>query len=542
MNYNILIGGAAGQGMKSLSKIISLSLKRHGYHVLTYTNYMSRIRGGHNYFVIQFSTEPVDSHKHKLNAILALNQETIDKHSPSLLDDGLILGDQSLTHEALTSVDTKMMNHPKSENMVLLGAFIKTFGLEPQIFIDVVHKVFKTNQVINKEAILKGYELTSSQYTSQPSSKDNHMLIDGNTSIALGAITAGVDVFSAYPMTPSTSIMNYLLKKQKDAGFIVEQAEDEIAAIHIALGASAAGRRGMTASSGGGLSLMVEAIGLTAITETPLVIVNVMRPGPATGMPTKTGQGDLSFLLTASQDELPRMIIALKNPEDAFYQTIRAFDLADKYQLPVFLLSDQYLADTSKTIPILDMDITLNRHLAKASEIDEIYKRYKITESGISPRIIPGQYERPVIADNHEHNEFGGITELPEERVAMHLKRLKKLDTLKEDLQEPNFIGSKDNDVILVGFGSTEGSIRDFIKNHPQISGMVFGDIHPLPTETLDRYKDKTLINVELNATGQMARLIRMETGIAMTDSILKFDGLQINSEDIKEALDGKYI
>lgn len=542
MNYNILVGGAAGQGMKSLSKIISLSLKRHGYHVHTYTNYMSRIRGGHNYFVIQFSTDPIHSHKYELDAILALNQETIEKHKDSLKNNSIILGDQSLNHEKLLPVDTKMMNHPKSENMVLLGSFIKAFNLETSLFIDVVNKVFKTNQAINEKSIRNGYDLGQSQYTTSPKSEDQQMLINGNTSIALGAITAGLDVFSAYPMTPATSIMNYLLTKQKDAGFVVEQAEDEIAAIHIALGAAAAGSRGMTASSGGGLSLMVEAIGLTAITETPLVIVNVMRPGPATGMPTKTGQGDLSFLLTASQDELPRMIISLKNPEDAFYQTIRAFDLADKYQMPIILLSDQYLADTSRTIPLLDMDITPNRYLAEEKDIDEDYKRYKITDTGISPRILPGQYNRAVISDNHEHNEFGGITELPEERTAMHLKRLRKLETLKEDLQEPSFYGSEENEVILVGFGSTEGAIRAFTDENPQVSGLVFGDVCPLPIETLDRYKDKTLINVELNATGQLARLIRMETGIKMTDSILKFDGLQINAEDIKEALDGKHI
>lgn len=442
----------------------------------------------------------------------------------------------------MIQVDIKNTTLKNSENMVLLGQFIKLFHLNFNIFETVMKKVIKRNHEENSRALLTGYDAGNVLYHTELTKPDKHLLIDGNTSIALGALAAGLKVFSAYPMTPATSIMNYLIDKQEHTELIVEQAEDEIAAIHIALGASAAGVRSMTASSGGGLSLMVEAIGLTAITETPLVIANVMRPGPATGMPTKTGQGDLGFLLTASQDEMPRMIIALKDAEDCFYQTIRAFDLADKYQIPVILLSDQYLADTAKTIPMLDTQVNINQHLASEHEIDDLYKRYKITPSGISPRIIPGQYQRPVIADNHEHNEEGGITEIPDERTAMHLKRLRKLETLKQDLIEPAFYGSKENDVVLVGFGSLEGAIRSFVKDNPSISGLVFGDVYPLPTKELIALKDKTLINVEMNATGQLAALIRMETGLAMQDSILKFDGIQMNAEYIKEVLHGKYI
>jgi 2-oxoglutarate ferredoxin oxidoreductase subunit alpha len=298
----------------------------------------------------------------------------------------------------------------------------------------------------------------------------------------------------------------------------------------------------MTASSGGGISLMVEALGLTAITETPLVIVDVMRPGPATGLATKTGQSDLSFILTASQDEFPRMIIALKNPSDAFYQTVRAFDLADKYQMPIILLSDQYLADTSVTIDKLNFDFQINQHLATEDEIDHPYERYKITESGVSPRILPGQFNRPVISDNHEHTPLGEISENPMNRVEMHLKRLRKLETLKADLIEPDFYGQEDAETLLIGFGSTQGAIKEFVKNNKHVAALVFGDVYPLPTQLLEKHKDKTLINVELNATGQLAKLIRMETGIKMNSSILKFDGLQINAEDIKEGLYERHV
>lgn len=258
--------------------------------------------------------------------------------------------------------------------------------------------------------------------------------------------------------------MNALISKQKEAGLIVEQAEDEIAAIHIALGASAAGVRSMTASSGGGLALMVEALGLTAITETPLVIVDVMRPGPATGMPTKTSQGDLSFLLTASQDEFPRMIIAPRHPEDCFYQTIRAFDLADRFQMPIIVLSDQYLADTAMTIPKFNFDINYNQHLSHDETLESPYARYAYSESGVSKRVLPGIYHEPVIADNHEHDIYGHIIEDAKTRTKMHDKRLKKLKSLEDHLEEPLWIGPEDAETVLVGFGSTWGLWRKLLK------------------------------------------------------------------------------
>lgn len=546
MNKNILIGGAAGQGMKSLSHIIGLALKKHGFYVHTHTVYMSRIRGGHNFFQIHFSDQPVTTHSHKLDAILALNQETVDKHKTRLKEEAFIIGDAQLKTDGLllsAKDQAQKINHPKGSNIILLGGLVKAFGLDKKIFLQVLDQVFKNKSLdLNHRALNIGYDLATNKVVLEPSGQDNKMLINGNQAIALGAIAAGLGVFSAYPMTPSTSVMNYLLDHEKEMNYMIEQAEDEISAIHIAVGASSAGVRSMTASSGGGLSLMVEAIGLTAVSETPLVIVDVMRPGPATGLPTKTGQSDLSFLLTASQDEFPRMIIAVKNPEDAFYQTIRAFDLADKYQIPVFVISDQYLADTDLTVATFKPVHQNQQYLADESEIDEIYERYKITPSGVSPRIIPGQFKRPVIADNHEHTALGAISEDPLNRTEMHLKRLRKLDTIRKELIEPEYIGHENADHILVGFGSTEGALKAFVKDHPEYAALVFGDVYPLPIDRIESLKDKKLINVELNATGQLARLIRMETGIKFDESILKFDGLQINAEDIKEALYGKHI
>ncbi|MBN2797165.1 MAG: 2-oxoacid:acceptor oxidoreductase subunit alpha [Clostridia bacterium] len=549
MKYNILIGGAAGQGMNTITKLLSKALKRHGYYVFVNTVYMSRIRGGHNYFQIRFSDQPLHTHENSIDVLFALNQETLDLHQRRLKENGIIIADEDLKFDpkefALPIKKiSKAIGNKKAENMILLGGLIKLFNLDYDIFTDLVSKSIKKDLSSNKEALKQGYDSLKPKFLFIGKQRDDNMLINGNTAIGLGAIAAGLGVFSAYPMTPAASIMNYLTHQQKKMGIIVEQAEDEIAAIHIALGASSAGVRAMTASSGGGLSLMVEALGLTAITETPLVITDVMRPGPATGLPTKTGQGDLSFLLTASQDELPRMIIAPRDPEDAYYQTIRAFDLADKYQLPVIVLSDQYLADSQKTIPLLNTKVEINQYLSKDQAVELPYERYKITPSGVSPRLIPGLSEYPIIADNHEHDGFGKISEDPVNRTNMHLKRLQKLRSLEADLQEPHYFGDENPDIVLIGFGSTEGALIETIETYSgqkKIGALVFGDVYPLPTQKLIKYKDKILINVELNATGQFSRLIRMETGIHCTESILKFDGLQINAEDILEVLHEKF-
>jgi len=547
MNYNILIGGAAGQGMNTLSKILSKGLKRHGYHLLTNTVYMSRIRGGHNYFQIRFSDEKVTSHRDDLDLILALNQETITLHQERLNASGYILGDLSLESDKQTvflpaKTQAKEIGHMKGDNIILLGALVKLFQLDPTVFPPLLKASFKASFYdLNLKAFEVGYSLGKNLFQTGPITEDEQIYINGNTSIALGAITAGMGAFSAYPMTPSTSIMNALLDRQKDAGFLVEQAEDEIAAIHIALGASAAGVRSMTASSGGGLALMVEALGLTAITETPLVIVDVMRPGPATGMPTKTGQSDLSFLLSASQDEFPRIILAPRDAQDAFYQTIRAFDMADRFQVPVIILSDQYLADTSITTDKFNFNIDYNQHLARAEDLPLPYARYDYSDTGVSPRLIPGFQAQPIIADNHEHDIYGKIAEDAQTRVQMHDKRLKKLETIKAHIEEPTWIGPQDAPSVLIGFGSTSGAIEEAVlglndAGHA-IAGLIFSDVYPLATDKLDQIKDRRLINVELNATGQLARLIRMETGIKMSDQILKYDGLQLSAQELMEVL-----
>ena len=329
------------------------------------------------------------------------------------------------------------------------------------------------------------------------------------------------------------------LPKVKKAGIVVVQAEDEIAAINMALGASYAGARAMTGTSGGGFSLMVEALGLAGIAEIPVVIVDVQRPGPATGLPTRTEQSDLKFVVSASQGEFPRMVIGVRSHADSFYQTIRAFDIAEKYQIPVIILSDQFLGDATSTVKKFSTE-----HISVASPIREFdgdYMRYRLTEDGISPRLVPGTSENLVLIDSDEHDEHGRITESADVRNAMVQKRMKKLEKLKEELLEPDFLGSDDFDTLLVGWGSTYGSLAEAVEKLNEDGGkyaaLVFGDVYPLPEKLIREKSDqaKKIINVEQNATGQLAGIIREYTGITFDSSVLKYDGRQITANEIIE-------
>ncbi len=432
---------------------------------------------------------------------------------------------------------------------VAAGALFKLFNIDISFLEEVLKETFREEIAsLNIEAVKRGYALVDSLYSISLPKKDENILINGNDAIALGIIAAGCKFYSAYPMTPSTSIMNYLAGKMHEAGIVVEQAEDEIAAINMAIGASYAGVRAMTGTSGGGFSLMVEALGLAGMQEIPLVIAEIQRPGPATGLPTRTEQSDLKFVISASHGEFPRMVIALKNPEDSFYQTVRAFNIADKYRIPVVILGDQYLADYTTTIKPFDLSkVEIKRYFNHKDYMDgkKEFKTYEINKSGISPRIIPGKIEGTrVLADSDEHDEYGLITESAEVRKNMCEKRLRKMELLKEELIEPSFYGEDEPDVLLLGWGSLDGPMREAVgllnKNTgKKYAALVFGDIWPLPVKMLNEMhkKAKTIINVEQNATGQLASVIRAETGITCHRSILKYDGRPISRDEIYNKL-----
>jgi 2-oxoglutarate ferredoxin oxidoreductase subunit alpha len=556
LKYNILIGGSAGQGMDTISSIFERILKKSGYYFHSSKDYMSRVRGGHNFIQIRFGDEEINSHFLDLDVIVALDKNTIDYHINRLNTKGIIICDETIKMEEnrLLIVPMKRIaqeaGNPKVFGTAAVGALTELFGIEFNNIESLFSKKWDEKIIdANIKAFKKGKE-TSKKFFNLPKGQvDKHIMINGNEAIALGALAGGLDFYSAYPMTPATSIMTYLSKKQDDAGIIVEQVEDEISAINMALGASYAGARAATGSSGGGVSLMVEAIGLSSITETPILLIDSQRPGPATGLPTRTEQSDLSFLLTASHGEGPRMVLAVRNTTDAFYSTARALNLAEKYQMPVILLTDQYLADTVTVTEEFDFNnIKIERYISgsEALEEDGSYKRYKITETGISPRIIPGKYEGAVVLiDSDEHTEASQITESAEVRNAQMDKRMKKLELLKEELLEPEYFGTEVPEILLLGWGSMYGPLKEavsmLLNENIYAGALVFGDLFPLPTKLLEKYSAsaKKIINVEQNFNGQLAKLIRMETGIGTTDSILKYDGRQLSSQDIYSKVKG---
>lgn len=551
--YNLLIGGAAGQGIDTTAAILEKLLKRSGYNVFTMRDFMSRIRGGHNFCTIRFGAEPVHSHSSRLDGIIALNRETVDVHKDELSENGFILCDKKLEIDDPRAIvldmedKAKALGSSRASGSIAVGAVLKLFGegldLIEAVYRESVHPVFYE---INVKAVREGYGLAEKRFGHLQGAYSDWLLLSGNKALALGALAAGLKFYSAYPMSPSTSIMEYLAGKSKAAGIVVEQAEDEIAAMNMAIGASFAGARAMTGTSGGGFSLKVEALGLSGMAEIPLVVVDVQRPGPVTGLPTRTEQSDLKFVISASQGEFPRMVIALRDQEDAFYQTARAFDIAERYQIPVILLSDQYLGDATATVRPFDLDKISVASPAREWTGEGEYLRYKYTEDGISPRLIPGKAKAFVAADSDEHDEQGHIIEDTETRNKMMQKRMGKIDKLKAELQEPEFSGAEDFDTLLVGWGSLKGPLQEAAAllnkdGNEKYAALVFGDVYPLPEKRfLEKAKKaRRIVNVEQNYTGQLGQLIREATGIACTDAVLKYDGRQLSGEEIASLIKG---
>jgi len=447
-------------------------------------------------------------------------------------------------------------------NVVAIGAVLGMLGMDLDVLLELIKAAFsrKGEAVVaaNRNAALAGYDhavkgcmrcnfAVPSGGTSGPL-----MLVGGTEAIALGALASGVKFYSAYPMTPSTGIMNYLASKEKEFGLVVEQAEDEIAAINMALGASYAGARAMTASSGGGFALMVEGISLAAMTETPLVIALGQRPGPATGFPTRTEQAELHMALHAGHGEFPRFIFAPGSPEQAFFLTNKAFDLAEKYQVTSFVLFDTYLSDSQWTYRGLNTGRLRNADYRLRGEtfarLAE-YKRHRFTDSGVTPLGVPGDGPHPVVVDSDEHDEDGHIIEDAATRIRMIDKRLfKKLPAMRDEIAPPYLYGDHNPDVVLVCWGSLYGPVREAVDELAGTYGVAmlhFSELYPFPAT--DRFDYLRLLRdarltlcVEQNATGQLARLMRTETGFIFSDQVLKYDGRPFLVEELVAELKKK--
>ena len=563
MDYSIKIGGEAGQGIQTIGDTLSRIFSRSGYHVFTHQDYESRIRGGHNFFQIRFSDKPVMASRDGISIIVALDKESITFHENELVEGGLIIYDSSSLkerHEKSNFLDIPFeklaLEHGGDKimaNTVATGAVLGMLRMDLNVLVGILTDTFKKkgDEVVNAniKAAQAGNEFAvkncpqCSFIPSSPSAPK--MLIAGIEAIAFGAIASGCRFYSAYPMTPSTGIMNYLAGKEAEYGIIVEQAEDEIAAINLALGASFAGVRAMTGTAGGGFALMVEGLSLAAMTETPIVIGLGQRPAPATGLPTRTEQGDLLFALHASHGEFPRVIFAPGSPEQAFYLTNKAFDLAEKYQIPAFIIFDQYLADSVWTPENFDLNrIVLNDYRLRGDAFRNLaeYKRYAFTDTGVSPLGVPGDAKHVVVADSDEHDEDGHIIEDAATRIKMVQKRLlKKEPFIRKDIAPPLLYGNSTPEIVLAGWGSTYGVIReavDALSQSRSIAMLHFSEIYPFPSidgfDYLTVMKNSKLcLCIENNATGQFAHLMRAETGYEFKAKINRYDGRPFTVENL---------
>lgn len=557
------IGGAAGYGIKSTGTMLAKVASRSGYGVFGYTEYPSLIRGGHNVYQVAISNKENGTASEFIDVLVCLDKETFYTHQNDLNKNGVVIFDPNDFEIKAERGDLRLYSVPFSElamksggskihsNMVALGASLSLIDLDLGVLNSLLETEFKRKGKevisINKKAALAGFEYINKNFTLkidhklEKKTKKSQMYISGNEAMALGAIAGGCRFFTAYPMTPSTAILLYMCKKERELGMIVKQMESEVAVINTAIGAAWAGARSFCATSGGGFCLMTEGLGLAAMSETPVVVANVMRPGPSTGLPTWTEQGDLNFVLNASHGEFPRFVLAPGDVKESFELTALAFNLAEKYQMPVILLSDKYLAESYFSENKFPANFSIDRgKLLTRKELAKIenYKRYEDLEDGISKRTIPGMKGGVHLANSDEHQENGFSTEDSEIRIQQMDKRFRKFENALKDVPGIKVFGEKKADLTLVGWGSTKGVILEVLEelkskgrnvNFIQVISM-----SPFPSDEIKKMlsRSKSIYVIENNKTGQLADLIQSNTGIK-AKKILKYDGRPFYKSEI---------
>jgi 2-oxoglutarate ferredoxin oxidoreductase subunit alpha len=564
INLNFMVGGEAGQGVQSVGFLLAKVFARGGYHIFADQDYESRVRGGHNFFRVRVSDGKVDAIAEDVDILIALNMDSIELHQPNMVTQGIIIFDGekikgvSGDNGSLLGIPLEKLAEEKAGdklmiNTVALGAALSVVNYDLNMLNTVLVDRFGKGKVGDRNiaAAKAGYDYVQSEHKGKfrkikPLSEAKRMLLTGNEAISLGAIAAGCKFMAAYPMTPASSIMEYMAAKSKDLDLVMVHAEDEIAAINMAIGAAYAGVRAMTATSGSGLCLMVEGMGLAGITETPVVIIDGQRPGPAVGLPTRTEQGDLQFVLHAHHGDFPRAVLAPATIEDAFWVTVNAFNWAEKYQLPVIILTDQHLASSHATVDQLDLSqVTIDRGMlfSEKEEAPLEYMRHRVTRSGISPRAFPGLGEALVVTDCDEHDEEGHLTEDAGERTAQVQKRLRKLIPLEKEIGTPQKYGPKKAETTLISWGSTYGAIHEAVdglhKDDASVNMLHLNELWPFPAKAVADAVSKARNSyvIENNATGQLARLIKTETGYDVSGRILKYDGRPFTPAYIAQAV-----
>ena len=579
-DLSFMVGGFAGQGVNTVANAFARLCSRAGLHVFVNLEYPSNIKGEHNYVQVMVSEEPVGSHTRPIDLLLALDAKSVVLHKDEItpggtliydseglevssIDTGLEVGD--IKRDDITVIDMPIARiikdvggSRKMINSVGLGAIQGLLRFEFDLLEGILRQSlakFEEKIIeINLAGARQAYDIAREKYSKQfgiileKREASDRMLLTGNHAVAMGAIKAGVKFYSAYPMSPSTGVLTYLSEHARDYDMVTVLPEDEISAAGMAIGASFAGVRAMVGTSGGGFCLMTEYLGLAGIAEIPLVILEAQRPGPATGLPTRTEQGDLKFVLSAHQGDFARIVVAPGDPAEAFYLTFEAFNLADKYQTPVIILMDKHLCESFWTWePFVTKGMKIDRGaMLGEKELANIgdYKRFQVTDGGVSPRTRPGVSSGVFKATGNEHNEFGLISEDANNRAQMVEKRLRKTVSLDVSEIGVKLHGDPHADVTLVGWGSTKPVILDAMaqlkKDHAvNCNFLQVIYMEPLP---VDRVSDvfgsaERIILIENNATGQLGQVIMQKTGVRIDERILKYNGRQFFRDELVDLI-----
>ncbi|MCH4382448.1 2-oxoacid:acceptor oxidoreductase subunit alpha [Staphylococcus haemolyticus] len=564
------VGGQQGEGIESTGEIFATAMNRKGYYLYGYRHFSSRIKGGHTNNKIRVSTAPVYAISDDLDILVAFDQETIELNHHEMREDSIIIADAKakptkpeqcraqLIELPFTST-AKELGTALMKNMVAVGATCAIMDLDTATFETLITNMFtkKGEKVVemNIEALNQGYTLMKEQlndlqgdFKLQTTEENPHLYMIGNDAIGLGAISAGSRFMAAYPITPASEIMEYMIANVPKVGGTVVQTEDEIAAANMAIGANYAGVRAFTASAGPGLSLMMEAIGLSGMTETPLVIINTQRGGPSTGLPTKQEQSDLMQMIYGTHGDIPKIVVAPTDAEDAFYLTIEAFNLAEEYQCPVIILSDLQLSLGKQTVERLDYNkIQIRRGELLQSDIEreeddkQYFRRYALTGNGVSPRPIPGVKGGIHHVTGVEHNEEGKPSEAAENRRQQMEKRMRKTSNLL--IEKPVELDEQheEADILFIGFISSKGAIQEGAERLNaqgiKVNTMQIRQLHPMPKDVIQAAIDKAsrVIVVEHNYQGQLSNILKMNTTIQ--DKLInqtKYDGTPFLPHEIE--------
>lgn len=559
--YAVKIGGESGQGINSIGEILGKSLKSTGFYVFGYREYPSLIKGGFSSYQLDFSDLEIKSTSKSCDLLVCISRVSTFAYLKTLRSNGTLIHnlkqlnfseeDQSFisennikvhyvdTDELITSIGAKKI----MANTVILGIVCGLLGIDFKVTADILSIIInKSAEVLkqNQDCLQLGYDyvaknnisITQFEFQKQESIKDG-LLISGNESLGLGAYAGGVRSFFAYPMTPSSSILTYLSEIKGETKMLVRQVDDEITAAQMMIGAMFMGTRSLTATSGGGFDLMTESLSLSGMSETPAVFILGQRPGPSTGLPTWTAQGDINLAVYSGHGEFPRCVLSISDAADAYLIIQKAFNIAERFQIPVIVLTEKQIAESLFYVSKFGENLPIERGLSGSTEFNSS-DRFKYSESGISERWLPGQSNSTYVGNSDEHGEDGSLTEESDVVHKMYSKRMKKLDTLKAEITEPEFFGDENAEIIFVGFGSTKNVMIDAMNlADKRIGYLHYEYIYPLKTDKFMSLSGKRVVIMENNYTAQLGKLITQETGYIFKEQFVKFDGRPFFVEDV---------